>query len=296
VLDALDAPAGPVRPTLRAYRPGRRAVVELQVDRLRLFVKVVPPSTVQALQTTHKRLEGVVPVPRSHGWSPELGLVVQEAIPGETLRVALETEVANLPDVQVLATLLDLLPASEGACRVADPLTLVRGHSRLLRRLLPDQAEVLVSLEEQLVPDAAGEPEVPVHGDFYEGQVMVRNGHLAGLLDLDTVGVGSRTYDWATMIGHLSVRAEDATAAVRPRIRDYGKQVLALAETETDRERLRKRVAAVVLGLATGPFRVQTPNWPLDTRRRITLAQRWVSSAEDKREFIAGSVPPHGSV
>jgi hypothetical protein len=36
-------------------------------------------------------------------------------------------------------------------------------------------------------------------------------------------------------------------------------------------------VAAVLLGLATGPFRVQQPDWPARTAARLTLAERWAA-------------------
>jgi hypothetical protein len=42
---------------------------------------------------------------------------------------------------------------------------------------------------------------------------------------------------------------------------------------------LRCAVADVVLGLATGPFRVVEADWPAATDARIALAERWVSSA-----------------
>jgi hypothetical protein len=38
-------------------------------------------------------------------------------------------------------------------------------------------------------------------------------------------------------------------------------------------------VADVVLGLATGPFRVLEPDWPATTDARIALAERWAASA-----------------
>jgi hypothetical protein len=34
-------------------------------------------------------------------------------------------------------------------------------------------------------------------------------------------------------------------------------------------------VAAVLLGLATDPFRVQQPDWPARTEERIALAEAW---------------------
>jgi len=35
----------------------------------------------------------------------------------------------------------------------------------------------------------------------------------------------------------------------------------------------------VVLGLATGPFRVLEPDWPATTDARIDEAERWVAAA-----------------
>jgi hypothetical protein len=34
-----------------------------------------------------------------------------------------------------------------------------------------------------------------------------------------------------------------------------------------------------VLGLATGPFRVQSADWPQETADRISIAEQWVQSA-----------------
>ncbi len=42
---------------------------------------------------------------------------------------------------------------------------------------------------------------------------------------------------------------------------------------------LRYRVAAVVLSLATGPYRVQEPAWEQATRDRLDLAEQWLVSA-----------------
>jgi hypothetical protein len=40
-------------------------------------------------------------------------------------------------------------------------------------------------------------------------------------------------------------------------------------------EQLRPRVAAVLVGLATGPFRVQQDRWPEGTVARLGLAEEW---------------------
>src|SRR5690606_31545657 len=89
MLAPLGVPRGPVALRLRAYRPGRRAVVEATMGGHRFFVKVLRPSRIEALQLWHRALEGILPVPASHGWSSDLGLVVLEARRGTTVREAL---------------------------------------------------------------------------------------------------------------------------------------------------------------------------------------------------------------
>ena len=58
---------------------------------------------------------------------------------------------------------------------------------------------------------------------------------------------------------------------------------------------LRRRVAAVIIGLATGPFRVQVETWPTEVRRRLDLAERWVESADrvDKKSLITSLGTSH---
>ncbi len=265
---------------LRAYRPGRRAVVQAQADGHRLFVKVVRPRKAAALQKRHALLARRLPVPHSHGWSDEHGLVVLEAMPGATLREALGRLGTPLPDPRQIAALLDSIEAPSDAQAPPDLVAATVTYGELLGRILPD-------LEPQLrrLIDGIGEagrlgPVVPVHGDLHEAQLMVAQGQVVGLLDVDTVGLGHRVDDWATMVGHLATRLDAAPKRIRPRIQAYAKQLLALADAQVDPVTLRQRAAAVVLGLATGPFRVQTRAWPAETRRRVALAEQWLATAQ----------------
>jgi Ser/Thr protein kinase RdoA (MazF antagonist) len=123
-----------------------------------------------------------------------------------------------LPPSEELSKLLDRMVLPPGAPGVPGPLAAVPRHLDLLQRLVPEARCVLEALGEALAgfPERAGE--VPVHGDFYEAQVMVRDGHVSGLLDLETVGLGRRVNDWACLCGHLSVRQETANPRSRRRI------------------------------------------------------------------------------
>lgn len=59
----------------------------------------------------------------------------------------------------------------------------------------------------------------------------------------------------------------------------YGTALIEAFDKQTDPRSLRLRTAAVILGLATGPFRVQENVWPTATKRRIDLAMQWVEMA-----------------
>lgn len=280
----LGAPDGDVRVRLLAYRPTRRAVVELQGATFQLFAKLVQPRHVAALQERHRIIAEQVPVPRSHGWAAELGLVVLEALPGVTLRTVLGTS-DTLPAPEEIVALLAHIPDPGDRRHTAAPLREVQRHARLLKRLMPEYAGRIDELVTACGEARDGSELVPIHGDLYEAQIMVDQGRIAGVLDIDTVGLGRRCDDLATLLGHLVIWE---AFSPRPRwVRAYARRVLALADQLHDAAGVRLRVAAVVFGLATNPFRVQENAWPSETLRRIGLAEAWAASATQ----LAGGHP-----
>jgi hypothetical protein len=279
LLDVLGVSPGAVRTRLRSYRPGRRAVAEVQAGRSRLFLKVVPPAEAAPLQARHALLSESLPAPRSHGWSEEYGLVVLEAMPGLTLRETLSQKSLPLPNPLLIASTLDRIPAPGDGWRPPSALDSAAVHADLIGRLLPELGPRLDALVASLAEDVDAGPLVPVHGDLHEGQLMALDGRITGLLDVDTVGLGRRIDDWAQLIGHLAMRLEVAPGPIRLRVQGFARQVLAVADRQVDPAGLRRRVAAAILGLATGPFRAQTPSWPQETKRRVDLAEIWSQSA-----------------
>lgn len=269
----------PPRARIRAYRPGRRAVVELTAPGLRAFAKVVRPARAEALHRSHERLAGAVPVPHSLGWSAEHGIVVLQALPGRTLREALLARFA-LPGPGALLAVLDALPAPDTA-PVAPPDWRAHEFADVVGSVAPELADrtryLAVGLESHEAR-AAREPVVAVHGDYYEAQLLVDGGRVTGLLDVDTYGAGRRVDDLATMIGHLSVLALGSSR--RTVIERYASRLLDGFDRTVDPALLRAAVAGVVLGLATGSFRVLEPSWRAHTERRVTLAEQWLASAE----------------
>jgi hypothetical protein len=284
LLDGLLVRPGEVTTQLRAYRPGHRAVVELRTRDQRVFVKVVPPARIATLQAIHKQIATSLPVPRSHGWSDEYGLVVLEALPGISLRAGLLDKRVRLPGPEQIAQLLDQLPAPTDKRRAPSQTDSGLAVAPLLRELVPECAGLINDLVDAVRDGTHRGQLVPVHGDLHEAQLTVQDGRLAGLLDLDTTGLGHRVDDWAAFLGHLAVLTASVDGAARERVRLYAGRVMALADQQTqDPVGLRQRIAGVILGLASGPFRVQSPTWLEETRRRLCLAEPWLKNAEALR-------------
>jgi aminoglycoside phosphotransferase len=279
-------PAG-VHLTARAYRPGRRAVVEARGAAGVLYLKVVRPERVEQLHRLHRLMAQALPVPHSLGWTDD-GVLVLPAMPGVTLRAALGAD-DPAPPPRVLLDLLDHLPAE-----LADmtwrggPLASVHRHGRAIAAALPSAAGKVDALLERLAPTdpraievATDGLAVPVHGDLYEAQLLVHGRRITGLLDVDTAGAGHRIDDIANCCAHLSVLArmsERSDAVAR-----YGAVLLAEAERRHERFELRRRISAAVVGLATGPFRTCDPAWRTRTDRHLSLAGEWLASAESRR-------------
>lgn len=276
LLTDLGAADGPVTTRLRAYRPGRRAVVSVDGPAQGIYLKLVRPKRIEQLHQDHKRLPQELPVPRSLGYSRELGVMALQAMPGRTLRDVLESPDLALPSPGLLTDLIVSLPAPDSDRVNRSIIERVPALADLIHRISPEQAEEV----DRFVHDL-GEEDVdelaPVHGDFYETQVLVEDGSVVGLLDVDTYGLGRRGDDPGVMLGHLALWQ---TMSSQPeRVRSYARSLLDLWDQIYDPADIRRRAAAALFTLASGPFRVQTADWPGETAARVTLAHRWLLSA-----------------
>jgi Ser/Thr protein kinase RdoA (MazF antagonist) len=272
-----------VRTRLRSYRPGRRAVVEVRAEGVRFVVKVLRPDRVESLHRRHALLaDAGVPVPRSLGWSTD-GLLLMTWLPGETLRRQIRRGGPTALGGRDLVDLLDRLPAAA---------------TRLPRRpSWSEQAHHYAEVVSAALPAAAGRareltgriaaglracssgPTQPVHGDLYEAQVLVDGDTISGLLDVDTLGPGHRSDDLACAAAHLSVLAQvwPHRAAL---LAELQARWLSDFDRACDPYDLRVRAAGVALSLATGPYRVQDPDWPATTVRRLDLVEAWLDDAD----------------
>ena len=276
------------------YRPRRRAVLRYTLPDTTLFAKVLSPPRARRLldlaeafrATGSAPLRLALPVGRI---GP--GVLVLPGLPGHLLKDLL-LRGGPLPDPDRLAALPGVLDgqarAALGALGVApgggerrrfDAATAVAA-ARTVARLLPAEACAAVRLAEAVVAWSETARPVPdrfVHGDLYEGQLLI-DGDGIGLLDLDDVGPGDPLLDAANLCAHLLVLATGGGPA-RDRILRY-RADLRTAFTrslDADPAELAWREAYCILRLATGPFRVLRPDWPARIATRLALAAEALS-------------------
>jgi aminoglycoside phosphotransferase (APT) family kinase protein len=175
----------------------------------------------------------------------------------------------------VLVDLLDRIPATD-AGGSPGPASRVAEHARLIGAVAPDLRSRLDALAAAMA-DVPAEPVVPIHGDFHSSQVLVDGHRVTGLVDIDTAGMGARSDDFAGFLAHLSVLALGSPR--RGGFDRYGASLIRIFDRIVDPVGLRLRVAASIVGFATGPFRVQLDDWRGATADRIALAERWLDAA-----------------
>jgi hypothetical protein len=279
LLDEVGVDGGALQLRTRAYRPGRRAVIEATGRRGRLFLKVVRPHRAETLHERHRLLSARLPVPDSLGWRND-GVVVLAAVRGRTLREALRSSDTPVPPPDAVTALLDRLPPElAGEQPRADLVSSAEHHAAVIAATVPvarQRVDDVLGVLRVIAGDSPFSVEA-AHGDLYESQLLVERGRISGLLDVDTAGAGLRIDDLANFCAHLSVLAQvsDRSKAVKR----YGAALLTHAEEHHDRVELRRRIAAAVVGLATGPFRVLEANWEQNTLRRLDLAAEWLETA-----------------
>ena len=276
LLEDLGGSPGPVETRLVAYRPARRAVVSVSGAQQGLYLKLVRPKQVEALHRSHQALAAVLPVPASLGFSRDLGLIALQAVPGLTLRAVLEDPDRTVPSPAEIVDLSLRIPAPEVEREAPSAIARLTDIGPLLAAVSPDLAEQVADLIHAIGPEVRP-TDTPSHGDYYESQLLVEDGALVGMLDVDTYGWGRAADDAATMLGHLAIWA--GMSRQPDRVRDLGSSLIQLWDGLVDPVDLRRRTAAVVLSLATGPFRVQSAAWPEETAERVSIAASWVDSS-----------------
>ena len=277
-----------------AFRPTERAVIRATSDAGTRYVKVVAPAGLPALVDRHHRLGTAgLPVPPVTATDRPLGLLVLGELTGPTLRDRIKAHQAPWGDPASIDDLLRALRTvpTDDLPRAASRLRDALGHAVLLRTVAPESAEVLDRVTARIATrtDLDDRPDTFVHGDLHEAQFVVDgDGRVTGLLDIDDVGVGHRLADRSTLLGHLRFRAATAeTAAHREAIDAFAARIRAGAPTE-DLGELDLRTAAVLVGLATGPFRIQHDGWRDDV---ATVLRRADELSAEHEELLKSASP-----
>lgn len=262
-----------------AYRPTERAVVRARGADREVYVKIVPPAVTAALTHRHVTLaDAGLPVPRilatGSGW------IAMEALGGTTLRDRLKNGSDRLPSPdryqELLAVLgdVDLSDAAPVRSRIDD----APHHAAMLGTVLPDVRGRLDAIVERLSAPSTSRPHIgTVHGDLHEAQLVVDDTTVTGLLDIDDVGPGDPLDDVGALVAHLRFRA--LTSGDR-RIEGYAAAVRSALSASYDDWDVDRHIAAVLVGLATGPFRIQQPDWAATTRCVLDLIDHHLTAAD----------------
>ncbi len=276
----------PVKVEVVAYRPTERAVMRVQDSTGRtVYVKAVRPEVVRSLVERHGQLRRAgLPVPEVLDADVDLGLVVLAELPGPTFRDRIKGGLPGWPEPETLLELTKRLagvPASTlpvVAGRVRDAVS----HARLLETVVPEATPLLQGLVDSFtaaLPAVDARSGRVIHGDLHEGQMMTDDrGAIVGLLDIDDLGLGDPLDDLATLIAHTRFRAMGA-GATGDRVRRYSDQLRAAFVQHVDAAELDIAVAAVLVGLATGPFRIQQAGWPATVALVIADARSLAGAA-----------------
>ena len=257
-----------------AFRPTERAVVRVarHGDPV-AYIKVVAPARAGGVIHRHDALIAAgVPAPRVVAADEDRGLIGLDALRGPTLRELIKSDAAGWPDADEFLRLCDAMAGTEiTGTGPASRLTDGSLHANMLATVLPESAAILDELTARF--DVVGPPPVDgtVHGDLHEGQVMVDRGRIVGILDVDDVGAGASIDDLANVIARLQFRAA-TTPDHSHRLREYASSLRDAGRQRHDVDRLDLHTAAALVGLATGPFRMQSEGWRSTVADLIGLA------------------------
>lgn len=275
-----------VRLDMIGYRPRRRAVLRASTElptpqgprRTVFYVKVLREALFSEVRHRHEMLRAAgVPAPRVAAATPDCLLVLDE-LPGIPLSKAIFDPEPPCTAEQLI-WVLDSMPRQVAALPRRAPWSdSVRHYAEMVIQAMPTLEHRLRWLADEISSGLAPIPpgDEPTHGDFHEGQIHVAGGQICGLLDVDTIGPGRRADDLACLVAHLST-VQRMNAQQAARVRHLLSTWVPVFDERVDPTELRLRAAAVVISLATGPYRGQEPNWQAETVGIVDAAETLVS-------------------
>lgn len=248
-----------------AYRPFERAVLRIDDGDTTWYAKLVRPGDASGLVRRHELLGAHgLPVPAVVAHDTDSGLVVMEALHGPTLRDLVKRDAPDWSSPDAIAELVGTLRSVSAEDLTAARQRLDDGshHVALLSTVLPAERTRLARLDDRLRRarvDAETRERRFVHGDLHERQLVIDDGRVVGLLDIDECGLGDPIDDVAVPVAHLRYRA--LTAPNARRLHRFADQLITAFGDEVGPREATIGSAAVLAGLATAPFRGQTAAW-----------------------------------
>lgn len=276
-----------VQVELLSYRPTRRAIIRAKTARgAVIYVKVVRPAKARSLLDRYKLLhEGGTPCPQVV-YSTADGLIATAHVQGVPLSGVLAAGMGVYASsiFTSLTDCLDTLPQSLMRIpRQPAWSDRIEHYAFAASAVLPTELDRCQQIAEgvaSLMRLSDPGPLVPVHGDFYEANVVMSpSGHAArALLDVDGVGPGHRVDDIACLLAHTSVLPHVAPATYTHVAAELPVWV-ERAEQECDPVALNARCAGVALSLVAGSKRATGTEWMVDAVGRLETAEAWLARA-----------------
>jgi len=225
-----------------------------------LYLKALRRSRAAELRDKHDALADVIPIPRCLAHIEDLGLLAFEPLDGVPLWDCVVDELHRPLDGHELVALLDQF--QDFPMGRAGRITTTQGvrlNAATMARIMPSQAARLERFIERLGDDRP-QPEVTIHGDFHEVQILLGPDGLSGVLDLDDSGTGQRIDDLAMMLGRLYQYAQNETYA-RERVLEYTWSLFDAFGGYVSPYELQRRMAGTAMNNALQPFRFQQHDW-----------------------------------
>lgn len=267
---------------LRSYRPLRRAVVLARNGEERRFLKVLRHEGAAPLADRHRMLRAAgIPAPVLAG-EPVQDVVAMHPAPGTPLADLLMRDGAAGVRPEALTGLLAALPVEILTLPARPPWAArVRDYGEGAVAALPAEAQRIRRLAaaiDDAVRTSDGGPLVPTHGDFYEGNLLITDGAVSGLLDVDALGPGRLVDDLGCFLGHLAVLP--GLHAGYDRVPQALLRFLEVFDHHVDPAALRSRAAAVALTLVAGARRRGEGDGDLtEAKSRLVVAERFLAEA-----------------
>ncbi|RJT78394.1 aminoglycoside phosphotransferase family protein [Arthrobacter cheniae] len=267
---------------LLSYRPLRRAVVLARNGEDRRYLKVLRPDAAVSLAERHRLLEAAgVPAPVLDG-DPVQDVVAMRPARGRPLAELLMADGAADVDPRDVVRVLTSLPSAVLALPVRPPWSArVRDYGEAAVAALPVEADHIRRLAAEIddaVRSSDAGPLVPTHGDFYEGNLLIQDGAVSGLLDVDALGPGHLVDDLACFLGHLAVLP--GLHAGYTHVPEALRRFTAGFDHFVDPVALRSRAAAVSLTLIAGARRrAEHDGGDNEAISRLQVAERFLAEA-----------------